>query len=61
MSSPVIELKDVSKRFGKSFDLAARLTRSARRAMGAALPDQTVRAVDHVDITNGRASSATPR
>ncbi len=47
---PVIELKGVSKRFGKTFDLAARLTRSARRAMGADLPDQTVRAVDKVNL-----------
>ena len=50
MTAPVIELRGVSKRFGKSFDLAARLTRSARRAMGADLPDQTVRAVDRVDM-----------
>ena len=47
---PVMELRGVSKRFGTSFDLAARLTRAARRRLGATLPDQTVRAVDRVDM-----------
>ena len=47
---PVIELRGVSKRFGKHLDAAARLTRGLRRSLGATVPDQVVRAVDGVDL-----------
>ena len=48
---PAIELKGVSKRFGKSFDVAARLARRASAAFGKPAKDLTVRAVDNVDMT----------
>ena len=48
---PVIELKGVSKRFGHTFDVAARLAHRASRAMGRPVKDLTVRAVDQVDMT----------
>jgi peptide/nickel transport system ATP-binding protein len=51
MSVPVIELKGVSKRFGKTFDFAARAAHSLRRAMGGTVPETIVRAVDRVDLT----------
>ena len=49
--TPVIELKGVSKRFGKTFDIAARLARSTSAALGKPAKDLTVRAVDRVDMT----------
>ena len=49
--APAIELKGVSKRFGKSFDVAARLARRASAAFGRPAKDLTVRAVDNVDMT----------
>ena len=48
---PAIELKGVSKRFGKSFDVAARLARRASAAFGKPAKALTVRAVDNVDMT----------
>ena len=51
MSEPVIELRGVSKRFGKHLDAAARLTRGLRRSLGNPVPDQVVRAVDTVDLS----------
>ena len=48
---PAIELKGGSKRFGKSFDVAARLARRASAAFGKPAKDLTVRAVDNVDMT----------
>jgi oligopeptide/dipeptide ABC transporter ATP-binding protein len=51
MSAPVIELRGVSKRFGKSFDIAARLTHRLSGALGRPYKDQTVHAVDTVDLT----------
>ncbi len=54
MSTPVIELKGVSKRFGKQFDFAARAVHSLRRAMGGTVPETVVRAVDRVDLTINR-------
>ncbi len=48
---PVIELQGVSKRFGKTFDIAARLARRASAALGKPAKDLTVRAVDKVDMT----------
>jgi peptide/nickel transport system ATP-binding protein len=47
---PVIELKGVSKRFGKKLDSAARLVRGFRRKLGRDTPSQVVRAVDNVDL-----------
>ena len=49
--TPAIELKGVSKRFGKTFDIAARLARRAASALGKPAKDLTVRAVDNVDMT----------
>jgi peptide/nickel transport system ATP-binding protein len=49
-TAPVIELRGVSRRFGRSYDLAARLARKARRALGGMVRDETVRAVDCVDM-----------
>ncbi len=49
--TPAIELKGVSKRFGKNFDIAARLARRASAAFGKSPKDLTVRAVDNVDMT----------
>ncbi len=48
---PVIELRGVSKRFGKTHDVASRLARSLRRSLGGEVKDQIVRAVDNVDLT----------
>jgi peptide/nickel transport system ATP-binding protein len=47
---PVIELRGVSKRFGKTYDMAARLARRTRRALGGQVKDDVVRAVDQVDM-----------
>ena len=51
MNDPVIELRGVSKRFGKTYDAAARLARGLRRSLGGEVKDQVVRAVDNVDLT----------
>jgi oligopeptide/dipeptide ABC transporter ATP-binding protein len=48
MTAPVIELKGVSKRFGKTLDFAAKFARKLSRAPGEA---PAVRAVDNVDLT----------
>ncbi len=50
MTPPVIELRGVSKRFGKTHDAASRATRALRRAMGGNVQDQIVRAVDDVSL-----------
>src|SRR5579862_341798 len=50
MTEPIIELHDVSKRFGPSYDAAARLTRSVTRRFGAEPRNEVVRAVDGVSI-----------
>jgi peptide/nickel transport system ATP-binding protein len=47
---PVIELRGVSKRFGRTFDIAARLARRARVAFGGTVRNDVVRAVDNVDM-----------
>ena len=47
MSAPLLELKNISKRFEKKLDVAGRLAKS----MGANLCDETVHAVDRVDLT----------
>jgi len=49
-ADPVIELRGVSRRFGKTFDLAGRLARRARVAFGGTVRDEVVRAVDNVDM-----------
>ena len=43
---PILELRDVSKRFVKRLDLAGK----AARALGAKLSEEVVHAVDHVDL-----------
>ena len=53
-ASPVIELKGISKRFGKTLDIAARMTQSARRAMRSKVEEPVVKAVDRVDLTINR-------
>jgi len=47
MSDPLLELKQISKRFEKKLDVAGRLARS----LGANLREETVHAVDRVDLT----------
>ena len=49
--TPAIELRGVSKRFGRTFDIAARLVRRTSAALGRPPKDLTVRAVDRVDMT----------
>jgi peptide/nickel transport system ATP-binding protein len=49
-AAPIIELRGVSKRFGKTFDLAGRLARRLRRTLGGQVRDEVVRAVDDVDL-----------
>ena len=50
MTPPIIELRDVSKRFGPTYDAAARLVRGIGRQFGATPRNETVQAVDHVDL-----------
>ncbi len=50
MSVPVIALRGVSKRFGRSYDFAARTARTLKRAMGGEVAQTVVRAVDGVDL-----------
>ena len=50
MTTPAIELRGISKRFGKTYDVAARFARRMKRGLGGAVHDQVVRAVDNVDI-----------
>jgi peptide/nickel transport system ATP-binding protein len=52
--TPVIELRGVSKRFGKKLDGAAKLVRSVRRSLGRETPSDVVRAVDNVDLVINR-------
>ena len=51
MTAPIIELRGVSKRFGPTYDAAARLALSIRRRFGAAPKNEVVRAVDNVDLS----------
>jgi len=46
-TAPLVELRDVSKRFGRRADLAER----AARALARKGPPPAVRALDHVDLT----------
>ena len=50
-AAPVIELKGISKRFGKTLDIAARMAHGLRRAMGSTVQEPVVKAVDRVDLT----------
>ena len=47
MTAPLLELKQISKRFEKKLDVAGKLARS----LGANLSEETVHAVDRVDLT----------
>jgi oligopeptide/dipeptide ABC transporter ATP-binding protein len=51
MTEAIIELRGVSKRFGPTYDSAARLTRSITRRLGAVPRNETVSAVDGVSMT----------
>lgn len=50
MSAPLLELKQISKRFEKKLDAVGKFARS----MGANLKEETVHAVDRVDLTIGK-------
>ncbi len=52
--APIIELRGVSKRFGPTYDAAARLARSVSRRLGAEPKHEVVRAVDAVDLSVAR-------
>ena len=54
MSEPIIELRGVSKRFGPSYDAAARLTREIATRFGRVPKSETVHAVDTVDLSVAR-------
>jgi peptide/nickel transport system ATP-binding protein len=54
MTQPVIELRGVSKTFGPTYDAAARLTRGLKQRLGGSLKNDTVRAVDNVDLSVSR-------
>ena len=47
MNAPLLELKNISKRFEKKLDVTGRLAKS----LGANLKEETVHAVDQVDLT----------
>ena len=51
MTGAAIELRGISKRFGKHMDFAALIAQRAKRAMGGQTPSTVVRAVDSVDLT----------
>ncbi|HEY3848188.1 MAG TPA: oligopeptide/dipeptide ABC transporter ATP-binding protein [Acetobacteraceae bacterium] len=48
--TPIIELRSVSKRFGPTYDAAARLARGLGRRFGRPDKNETVQAVDCVDL-----------
>ena len=50
VKTPIVELRGVSRQFGPTFDLAARLGRAVLARAGRPQPDRTVRAVDGVDL-----------
>jgi peptide/nickel transport system ATP-binding protein len=54
MNEPIIELRGVSKRFGPGYDAAARITRGISRRLGHAPKNETVQAVDRIDLTIAR-------
>jgi oligopeptide/dipeptide ABC transporter ATP-binding protein len=51
MSAPLIELRGVSKQFGNTPDGAGRLVRAVKAKFGIHEANQTVRAVDHVNLS----------
>jgi oligopeptide/dipeptide ABC transporter ATP-binding protein len=51
VTDPIIELRHVSKRFGPTYDAAARLTRAITRRLGSEPRNETVRAVDDVSLS----------
>jgi peptide/nickel transport system ATP-binding protein len=51
MTAPIIELRGVSKRFGPTYDAAARLTRGIARRLGSPPRNETVQAVDGVNLS----------
>jgi peptide/nickel transport system ATP-binding protein len=50
MTTPIIELRAVSKQFGPTYDSAARFARALAARLGRPQAEQTVRAVDGVDL-----------
>ena len=54
MNEPIIELRAVSKRFGPSYDAAARLTRDIAARLGRTAKSEVVHAVDNVDLVVGK-------
>jgi peptide/nickel transport system ATP-binding protein len=54
VSESIIELRGVSKRFGPSYDAAARLTRKIATRFGRPPKSETVHAVDYVDLSVSR-------
>jgi oligopeptide/dipeptide ABC transporter ATP-binding protein len=54
MTTPIIELRDVSKRFGPVRDAAARLTHAISLRLGAEPRNEIVRAVDRVNLSIAR-------
>jgi peptide/nickel transport system ATP-binding protein len=54
VSVPIIELRGVSKRFGPTYDAAARLARAVSRRLGAVPKHEIVHAVDDVDLSVAR-------
>src|SRR4029077_19312930 len=53
-ATPIIELRGVSKRFGPTYDAAARLARALSRRFGAVPKNEVVQAVDRVDFAVAR-------
>jgi peptide/nickel transport system ATP-binding protein len=53
-ATPIIELRGVYKRFGPTYDAAARLARSLSRRFGAVPRNEVVQAVDRVDLAVAR-------
>jgi peptide/nickel transport system ATP-binding protein len=50
MTEPMIELRGISKRFGPTHDVAARLARGIAQRFGAGQKNEVVRAVDNVSL-----------
>jgi peptide/nickel transport system ATP-binding protein len=57
-AAPIIELRGVSKRFGPTYDAAARVARSLSRRFGALPKNEVVQAVDRVDLAVARGEVA---
>ena len=50
MTPPIIELRGITKRFGPTYDVAARLTRGIARRLGSPQKNEMVQAVDNVSL-----------